>query len=281
MGFARAAGVPVVLVGDIERGGVIAAAGRHAWRCWSPRSGRCWRATSSTSSAATPRCSTAAHPVIEARTGPALAWRGAPGSSGRAACPKEDMLGSAELARGRVPAAADPDRRCRGCRGWPISTISTRWRPSPTSMLGCWSRASRCRRDADLVILPGQQGDAGRPRGAAGGGLGHRHPRPMSAAAAGCSGLCGGYQMLGRSIADPDGRRGAGRGGGRARAARGRHGPGGDKGLALARASSSRRGETVRGYEMHMGRTAGPGLARPMLELGGRRRRRGERATAG
>jgi adenosylcobyric acid synthase len=29
-------------------------------------------------------------------------------------------------------------------------------------------------------------------------------------------------------------------------------------------------GEPVRGYEMHMGRTSGPALARPMLELAGR-----------
>ena len=39
MGFARRAGVPVCLVGDIDRGGVIAAV-MGPGRCWTPRTGR-------------------------------------------------------------------------------------------------------------------------------------------------------------------------------------------------------------------------------------------------
>ena len=38
MGFARRAEVPVCLVGDIDRGGVIAAVSSRRW--WGP--GRCW-----------------------------------------------------------------------------------------------------------------------------------------------------------------------------------------------------------------------------------------------
>jgi adenosylcobyric acid synthase len=78
-------------------------------------------------------------------------------------------------------------------------------------------------------------------------------------------GLCGGYQMLGRRIADPLGLEGP---------------PGEAAGLGLLEidtvlepakvlARRERRcaltGEPAKGYEIHMGRTTGPGLARPLL----------------
>src|SRR5271157_4748208 len=58
MGFAEAAGVPVVLIGDIERGGVIASwSARTSF--YRPVTRRCSSATSSTNSAAMSGCSTA------------------------------------------------------------------------------------------------------------------------------------------------------------------------------------------------------------------------------
>jgi len=79
-------------------------------------------------------------------------------------------------------------------------------------------------------------------------------------------GLCGGYQMLGRAIADPDGIEGP---------------PGKIEGLGLidveTTLSSQKRLEPVRGttsdgspfsgYEMHMGVTEGPDRARPFARL--------------
>ncbi len=80
-------------------------------------------------------------------------------------------------------------------------------------------------------------------------------------------GLCGGYQMLGRKIADPDGIEGA---------AGISEGLGlldvetvlsGDKRLEAVSGHELASGEEVHGYEMHMGMTEGPDAARPMLEL--------------
>ncbi|MEO1550929.1 MAG: cobyric acid synthase CobQ, partial [Pseudomonadota bacterium] len=83
-------------------------------------------------------------------------------------------------------------------------------------------------------------------------------------------GLCGGYQMLGRVIADPDGIEGA---------------PGQMRGLGLLDVTTVMRpqkhlrdvaathlatAQPVRGYEMHIGETTGPDCARPVLDIGDR-----------
>jgi adenosylcobyric acid synthase len=83
-------------------------------------------------------------------------------------------------------------------------------------------------------------------------------------------GLCGGYQMLGKTIADPDG-------------VDGRAGTvdglglldittimRGDKSTTLVNGTHCATGAAVEGYEIHLGRSDGPDCARPVLALDGR-----------
>jgi adenosylcobyric acid synthase len=83
-------------------------------------------------------------------------------------------------------------------------------------------------------------------------------------------GLCGGYQMLGKTIADPDG-------------VDGRAGTvdglgllditttmSGDKSTTLVGGTHCATGAAVEGYEIHLGRSDGPDCARPLLTLQGR-----------
>jgi adenosylcobyric acid synthase len=83
-------------------------------------------------------------------------------------------------------------------------------------------------------------------------------------------GLCGGYQMLGRTIADPDGvdgRAGTVDGLGLLDIATTMSG---DKSTTLVGGTHCATGTPIEGYEIHLGRSDGPDCARPMLTLEGR-----------
>jgi adenosylcobyric acid synthase len=123
--------------------------------------------------------------------------------------------------------------------------------------------------DADVVILPGSKstiGDLAFMR-AQGWDIDIRaHARRGGHVL----GLCGGYQMLGRSVADP----------------RGIEGPAGsvdglglldvvtemtpDKSTIPVQGRDCATGAAVSGYEIHLGRTEGPDCARPVLTIDGR-----------
>ncbi len=123
--------------------------------------------------------------------------------------------------------------------------------------------------DADLVILPGSKATLAdlaflRAQGWHIDLLAHHRRGGL------VLGLCGGYQMMGRWLRDPAGVEGE---------------PGDAPGLGLLEVETTftadktlrqaagvelASGEAVRGYEMHVGDSYGAGLDRPMLRLGNR-----------
>ena len=150
------------------------------WRCSSPRSGRCCAAIVVNKFRGDPRLFDGAHPVIEAADGPrslgVVTWF----DRRRATCRRRTCW-----AWPSWPAPAGRGGSRRGRRAAPAADRQFR-RPRPA--------ARRARRraallepgqalpgDTDLVLLPGSKATAGRPRGAAPGGLGRRHPGPCPA----------------------------------------------------------------------------------------------------
>ncbi|HEY1384029.1 MAG TPA: cobyric acid synthase, partial [Dongiaceae bacterium] len=123
--------------------------------------------------------------------------------------------------------------------------------------------------DADLILLPGSKSTIGDLQAlrAAGWDIDIKaHARRGGR----MLGLCGGYQMLGTRLDDPDGTEGP------AGAVEGlgllqvETRLGGDKALIEVAGLEHTSGRRVRGYEMHIGRTTGRDCAQPMLDLNGR-----------
>jgi adenosylcobyric acid synthase len=265
MGFAEAADLPVVLVGDIDRGGVIAALiGTHA--LLAPAERARLKGYLVNKFRGDVRLFDDAHAVIEARTG-MRSLGVVPWFERARLLPAEDMLGLEDTGRAegdaaiRIavprlprlanfddldPLAAEPDVEVR---------IVPPGEPLPA--------------DADLVLLAGSKATRAdlavlRAEG--------WHIDILAHARRGrfVLGLCGGLQMLGRTIADPagiEGPPGSSEGLGLLDLATE---IGGDKRVVEARGRDLSTGEEVRGYEMHMGRSEGRALASPMLDLGGR-----------
>jgi adenosylcobyric acid synthase len=264
MGFALAAGVPVVLAGDIDRGHVIAAlAGAHLVLDAADRAAICGFIINKFRG--DPCLFDEGRRTITAYTGwPDLGM--VPWLAAAARLPAEDAVvlerggagGNARRLRVAVPMLSrianfddfDPLRL--------EAEIEFGFIPPGQPLPG----------NADLVILPGTKATLAdlaffRAQGWDIDLAAHlrRGGRVL--------GICGGYQMLGARIADPDGVEGP---------------PGEAAGLGLLDVETVLTGaKTLRavtgaganeqgrfeGYEMHVGVTTGAGLAQPFLELDG------------
>ena len=293
MGFAEAADVPVALVGDIDRGGVIAQlAGSHALLSAGDRTRLVGYIVNKFRG--DPRLFDGGITAIGERTGWAC-FGVVPWFTAAHLLPAEDSMALATptpalprwRGRGRVRSAGvghPPPPQTGEGRGGGQSRIKIAvprlphianfddldpLRTEPGVELVIVPPGVPLPADAALVILPGSKATLADLAALRREGwdidilVHHRRGGRVL-------GICGGYQMLGRSIADPAGLEGP---------------PGEAQGLKLlavdtmlddrkrlgpASGSDIASGTAVRGYEMHLGVTAGDGLERPMLRLGGR-----------
>jgi adenosylcobyric acid synthase len=262
MGFARAAGVPVVLIGDIDRGGVIASlAGTRA--VIDPGDAAMVGGFLVNKFRGDPALFAAGMAAVERLTG-WLPLGLVPFFPDARLLPPEDALALDRAA------PAKPGARIR--IAVPVLPHIANFDDldpldaEPAVDLVKVQPGAALPGDAALVILPGSKAtiaDLAALRQARFDIDIAAHLRRGGAVL----GLCGGYQMLGRIIRDPAGVEGP---------------PGAAEGLGLldveTMLSSGKRLEPVRGdtdgvpfsgYEMHMGVTAGLDCARPFATLAG------------
>ncbi|NDV01408.1 cobyric acid synthase [Pseudoroseicyclus sp. CLL3-39] len=262
MGFAEAAGVPVVLVGDIERGGVIAQlVGTHAVL---PEGDRALiKGFAINKFRGDPHLFHEGMEIIAARTG----WAPLgilPHLAAAAKLPAEDVIDLARpLARGGALKVAVP-RLPRIANFDDLDPLAA----EPGVELTLVPPGQPLPGDAALVLIPGSKSTlsdlaAFRAEGwdidlAA-------HLRRGGHVL----GLCGGYQMLGRTIDDPEGIEGppgTAPGLGLLDVATTMH-P--EKRLTRVNGTDRESGAPLTGYEIHIGRTEGPDAARPWLTVEG------------
>ena len=261
MGFARKADVPVVLIGDIDRGGVIAQlVGIKA--VIDPDDAAMVQGFIINKFRGDPTLFDDGYRLIAQRTG----WRGfgvLPWFARAGELPAEDALGLSD--------ARKPGRTKIACLA--LSRIANFDDLDPLKLepdvdLVMVRPGEAIPGDVRLVIIPGSKSTRGdlaflRAQGWDIDLLAH-HRRGGH-----ILGLCGGYQMLGHSVADHDGIEGpAG------------ETPGlglldvttlmsGDKTLTRVAAVHAATSEPIAAYEIHIGRTDGPDRARPFAMLDG------------
>ncbi len=261
MGFARAADVPVVLAGDIDRGGVIAQlVGTQA--VLDPADAAMIRGFLINKFRGDPRLFDDGYRLIETRTG----WPGlgvVPWFPDAHRLPAEDAadLGGTRGSGDFLIAVPHLNRIANFDDLDPLAQ-------EPGVTLRIVSPGQPLPVEADLIILPGSKATIA--------DLTHFRSQgwdiDLAAAlrrGARVLGLCGGYQMLGREIADPEGIEGK---------------PACVAGLGLLDVTTTMTpdkrvtetaavhpasGTEVRGYEIHLGCTEGPDRARPMFTVQG------------
>jgi len=263
-GFARAAGVPVVLIGDIHRGGVIAAL-VGTFHVIEPEDAGLIVATLINRFQGDASLFDEGKAFIEERTGvPCLGP--VPYFADAGKLPAEDVLAlEQEVASHDGPFVVSVLRLPRIANFDDLDPLKS----EPGIKLVIVQPGQQVPVDSDLVILPGSKAtradlEALRANGWDVGLRAHHY------AGGRILGICGGYQMLGRSIADPHGIEGA---------------AGTSRGLGLLdvqtvlepqkqlRLEAGRHegtGETLSGYHMHMGATTGPDTERPFARIEGK-----------
>jgi adenosylcobyric acid synthase len=258
MGFARATGTPVVLVGDIDRGGVIASLVGT-------------RMVLDPTDAALVR----GFIVNRMRGDPSLFASGMRLIAERTGWAPLGLVPFLECARA-LPAEDAADLESRPRSDGPI-VVAVPMLPNianfddldplaaePAIALDLVPLSQPLRADTRLVILPGSKATIADLRRLRQEGW-DTDIRAHCRRGGMVLGLCGGYQMLGRCIVDPDGTEGP---------PETIDGLGlldvetvltGEKRLALVDGTSQDDGVPFVGYEMHVGRTEGPDTARPVL----------------
>ncbi len=263
MGFARAAGVPVVLVSDIDRGGVIASV-VGTWVLMEEEDREHLKGYIINKFRGDVRLFDGGLRAISERTG--LASFGiVPWFAAASLLPAEDAV----ALQGRRSMNGEPAI----CVAVPVFSRIANFDDldpliaEPDVAVVFIRPGDALPGDADLVVLPGSKStlaDLAFVRDQGWDVDISAHVRRGGAVV----GLCGGYQMLGLTVRDPMGIEG-----------NPAEFPGlgllrieteltGDKTLTEAAGTDTTTGAPVRGYEMHVGRTHGPDRDRPMLRLG-------------
>ncbi|MEM6385045.1 MAG: cobyric acid synthase [Pseudomonadota bacterium] len=261
MGFATAAGVPVILAGDIDRGGVIAQL--VGTKAILPHEDAAMIAGFLVNKfRGDPSLFDEGYALIADNTG----WTGCgvlPWFDDAWRLPAEDALDIRSSERGAAHIVCLRFSRIANFDDMdPLAQ-------EPGVRLTMLAPGEALPADAALVILPGSKSTRADLAFLRDQGwdidLAAHHRRGGH-----ILGLCGGYQMLGRLIEDPDGIEGA---------------PGtaaglalldvetemtGDKRLTQIAAEHDASGLGFTGYEMHKGRTTGPATARPFARIDGR-----------
>jgi adenosylcobyric acid synthase len=265
MGFAQAANAPVILIGDIDRGGVIASLCGTA-TVVDPDDGRLIAGFIVNKMRGDPSLFASGMTLVAGRTGWAPIGL-VPHFPDAHRLPAEDVLG---LDAATVGAPDLTGKRVR--IAVPVLPHISNFddldplRLEASVELILLRNGAPLPVDTDLVILPGSKATiadlaALRAQGWDADIVAHarRGGRVL--------GLCGGYQMLGHSISDPDGIEGP---------------PetvegldlidvdtelAGDKALVAVKGRTLTDDVAVAGYEMHIGRTTGAGTQRPLVRL--------------
>ncbi|HEX2479145.1 MAG TPA: cobyric acid synthase, partial [Geminicoccaceae bacterium] len=264
MGFAEAVDLPVVLVGDVERGGVIAALiGTHA--LLEPAERVRLKGYLINKFRGDPALFDEAHPIIAARTG-MRSYGVVPWFEQARRLPAEDVLGlEGPAPRSAAPIKIAVPRFARIANFDDLDPLGA----EPDVQLRIVPPGTPLPGDADLVILPGSKATLGDLAGLRAEGWDidlAAHVRRGGAVL----GICGGFQMLGRRVADPAGIEGPPAEAGGLGLLDLETELAGDKQLHAVRGRELASDQPIHGYEMHLGRTEGPALARPMLDLEGR-----------